>query len=304
MTEAKHCILPGRAVLDITGPDRETFLQGIVSNDVARVARGEAVHAAFLTPQGKYLADFFIVAAAESWRLDTAAEGAEPLAKRLGMYKLRSQVTIEPAHDAAVIAVFGQDALAALDLPATRGAAVEFAGGVAFADPRLTALGARLIGDKTALTAKLDDLGIAEAPFAAYDARRLALGVPDGPRDLKVEKATLMESGFHELNGLDWQKGCYLGQELTARMYYRGLAKKRLLPVRIEGPAPAPGADLTLDGRSMGEMRSSEGDRGLALVKLAALDAGAGETGLEAGDARVFPELPDWIELKRAGAAE
>ena len=99
--------------------------------------------------------------------------------------------------------------------------------------------------------------GVAEGDFAAYDRHRLALGVPDGSRDLVPEKSILLELGFDELNGVDWQKGCYVGQELTARTKYRGLIKKRLFPVRIDGPTPQPGAIIMLDGKEAGEMRSA-----------------------------------------------
>ena len=101
------------------------------------------------------------------------------------------------------------------------------------------------------------EAGLAEAEFAAYDRLRLGLGIPDGSRDLVLEKSILLEAGFDELNGVDWQKGCYIGQELTARTKYRGLIKRRLMPVRIDGPAPAPGTIVTADGRDVGEMRSS-----------------------------------------------
>src|SRR4029077_13440752 len=117
------------------------------------------------------------------------------------------------------------------------------------------------------------DMGRAEVDFAVYDRHRLALGIPDGSRDLVVEKSILLEAGFDELNGVDWQKGCYIGQELTARTKYRGLIKKRLFPVRIEGPTPAPGTMIMLDGKEAGEMRSADDGIGLALLRLEAVAA-------------------------------
>ena len=113
--------------------------------------------------------------------------------------------------------------------------------------------------------------GLAETDFAAYDRHRLALGVPDGSRDLVPEKSILLEAGFDELNGVDWQKGCYVGQELTARTKYRGLIKKRLFPVRIDGATPEPGALIMLDGKEAGEMRSARDNLGLALLRLEAV---------------------------------
>ena len=130
-------------------------------------------------------------------------------------------------------------------------------GGVLLVDPRLGELGGRAILPREALRPALAAFGLAEADFADYDRHRLALGIPDGSRDLLPDKSILLEAGFDELNGVDWQKGCYVGQELTARTKYRGLIKKRLLPVRIDGPAPAPGTIVTLDGKDAGEMRSA-----------------------------------------------
>jgi folate-binding protein YgfZ len=126
-----------------------------------------------------------------------------------------------------------------------------------------------------------------------YDHLRISLGVPDGSRDLPVEKAILLENGFDELNAIDWDKGCYMGQELTARTRYRGLVRKRLMPVAIEGPAPEFGAPLLLGDKEAGEMRSASGDIGLALVRLEALGQGA----LTSGASRLTPAKPDWAKF-------
>ena len=136
--------------------------------------------------------------------------------------------------------------------------------------------------------------GCAEAPVDAYEALRLELGVPDGSRDLPVEKALLLESGFDELNGVDWKKGCYMGQELTARTKYRGLVKKRLFPVRIEGALPVPGTIVELEGQDVGELRSGAGDRAIAMLRL---DAARGDGPLTSGGARIVPEIPAWMRL-------
>src|SRR4029077_4983626 len=138
------------------------------------------------------------------------------------------------------------------------------------------------------------DMGRAEVDFAVYDRHRLALGIPDGSRDLVVEKSILLEAGFDELNGVDWQKGCYVGQELTARTKYRGLIKKRLFPVRIEGPAPAPGTMVTAAGHDAGELRSSRDGQGLALLRL---DAVAEVRSLSADAATLVPLHPDWMRI-------
>jgi hypothetical protein len=300
MADAKAAILEHRGVLRVGGADRRAFLQGIVSNDVERVSAERAVWAAFLTPQGKFLHEFIVAEQENAFLLDCEAERAADLQRRLKLYKLRAQVTLEPADDLAVAVLFGADALARLDLPAEPGRARALAGGLAYVDPRLPKLGARAILPRAEAHEVLNGAGFAEASLADYDALRIAAGVPDGSRDLEIEKSTLLESGFDELHGIDWDKGCYMGQELTARMRYRGLTKKRLVPVEIAGPAPAPGSAVTRDGKAAGELRSAvatdgKGSVGLALLRLDSLEADAAP--LMIGEAAVTPKKPDWAKF-------
>jgi folate-binding protein YgfZ len=279
--------LDRRAVLRIGGPERTGFLQNLVSADVARVAGGHAVWSALLTPQGKYLADFFLYPSGDSFLLDTEAELATDLQRRLTLYRLRAKVTIEQPDPALhVYALLGDGAAAAAGLPSEPGACRSLPDGVAAVDPRPVALGVRVVSDR------MPELPMARpGRFADWDRARLLTGVPDGTRDLVVEKTTLLEAGFDELGGVDFAKGCYVGQELTARMKYRGLLKKRLLPVAIEGEAPPPGTPLLgPDGREAGEMRSACGDLGLALVRLEAFDQQ-----LTAGASRLRVRRPAWV---------
>jgi folate-binding protein YgfZ len=291
MTQSQFAVLEDRAILAIGGPDRANFLQGLVSNDTARVSGERAVYAALLTAQGKYLHDFIMVEAGEAIWLDGEAARLADLKRRLSLYRLRAKVTLDERPELAVAAVWGNGRLG---LPASPGAARAFAGGVAFVDPRLATLGVRVIAPHEQLRAALNDGKSAEADFVAYDALRLSQGVPDGSRDLMLDKSILLESGFEELNGVDWDKGCYIGQELTARTKYRGLIKKRLFPVRIDGPAPEPGAIVTLDGHDAGEMRSSRDGIGLALLRL---EAAATGHKLQVGDTTIRPVRPDWMRL-------
>jgi folate-binding protein YgfZ len=298
MAEPSLVELGERGLIVVAGEDRRAFLQGLISNDVEKVGPDRAIHAALLTAQGKYLHDFFVAALAETLVLDGEAARLADLQRRLSMYKLRAKVTLAPAAaDLAVFAAFGDGALAALKLPAEAGAARPYAGGVAFVDPRLAALGARVIAPRDAAVAALSADGFAAADFAAYDRRRLAEGIPDGSRDLAIEKAILLEAGFDELNGVDWKKGCYIGQELTARTKYRGLIKKRLMPVRVDGPLPPAGTLVTFDGKEAGEMRSGQDGIALALLRLdVAATAGAAPT-LQAAEARLTPLKPAWAKF-------
>jgi folate-binding protein YgfZ len=130
------------------------------------------------------------------------------------------------------------------------------------------------------------------ATEADYRLHRLSLGLPDGPPDLEPEKTLLLEAGFDELHGIAWDKGCYMGQELTARTKYRGLVKRRLIPVRLETAPPPPGTPVLADGQEVGSLRSAAGDLGLAMLRLDAL-----EKPLLAGDVGLQPQLPDWLKL-------
>jgi len=286
MTEAHFVVLEDRGVLAVSGPDRRSFLQGLVSNDVEKVAADRAIYAALLTAQGKYLHDFIMVEHGEAIWLDAEAARLVDLKRRLSLYRLRAKIAIEERPDLAIAAMFGDGTLAALGLPQEPGKTRAEADGVLMVDPRIAELGGRTILPGDRIRSELAGRGLAESDFAVYDRHRLSLGVPDGSRDLVLEKSILLESGFEELHGVDWQKGCYIGQELTARTKYRGLIKKRLFPVRIDGPVPEPGTIVMLDGREAGEMRSSRDGIGLALLRLDAVDAGGP---FVAGDATIRP---------------
>jgi folate-binding protein YgfZ len=299
MSEGNFAILEERGILAVSGPDRRLFLQGLVSNDVEKLASkelpGRAVYAALLTAQGKYLHDFVMVELGDAIWLDAEAARLGDLRRRLSLYRLRAKVEILERPELAVAAAFGEGALAAMGLAGEPGEALPLEGGLVLADPRLSALGARAILPRDGLRPALAALGLEEADFAAWDRHRLRLGIPDGSRDLVPDKSILLEAGFDELHGVDWQKGCYVGQELTARTKYRGLIKKRLFPVHIDGPAPLPGTMVTAEGRDAGEVRSSRDGQGLALLRLDAV--GEGRT-LMADAATLVPVRPDWMRIE------
>jgi tRNA-modifying protein YgfZ len=294
--QARFTVLEDRGVLAVAGPDRRSFLQGLVSNDVEKIAADRAVYAALLTAQGKYLHDFFMVEVGEAIWLDAEAARLADLKRRLSMYRLRAKVEIAERPELAVAVVFGDGALGALSLRSEPGAARPFEDGVAMTDPRLAELGTRIIMERRHLAgmSRFD-----RVEFADYDRHRLSLGIPDGSRDLVTDKSILLESGFDELHGVDWQKGCYVGQELTARTKYRGLIKKRLFPVRIDGPPPPPGTMVTLDRKDAGEMRSSREGFGLALLRLEAV---AAARPLAADAATLTPVRPHWMQTEPDGA--
>ena len=294
MPKASFALLQDRAILAVSGADCRTFLQGLVSNDVERMGPEQALYAALLTAQGKYLHDFMIIEFDGALWLEAEAGRLSELKRRLSVYRLRAKTILDERPELAVAAAFGEGARAAMNLSEEPGAARPFASGVAFVDPRLAALGVRCILPRTDIRQALEGTGLEEAGFAAYDRLRLKLGIPDGGRDLVPEKSILLEAGFDELNGVDWQKGCYIGQELTARTKYRGLIRKRLMPVEIDGPAPTPGTIVTADGRDVGEMRSSRDGLGLALLRIEPVVEGKR---LKAGNATLLATKPGWMRL-------
>jgi folate-binding protein YgfZ len=262
-------LLPDRGVIALSGADRVAFLNGLVSNDVTRAAPGTAVWAALLTPQGRYLCDFFIFTEAERLLLDAPRALLEGVLAKLRRMKLRADVALaDVSAEVAVYAGWGGET-PALPLCAP--------------DPRLAHAGFRVLSAVELPT---------NATARAYAAHRIALGLPDGPPDLEVEKTLLLEAGFDELGGVSWDKGCYMGQELTARTKYRGLVKKRLVPVGFAGAAPPPGTVVMAAGAEVGVVHSAAGQVALATLRLEALDKP-----LSADDIVLTPQLPSWIRL-------
>jgi folate-binding protein YgfZ len=296
MNSLQLIALNDRAVISVKGPDARSFLQGLISNDVEKVAADRAVYSAFLTAQGRFLHDFFVAASGDALWLDVEAARADDLRRRLSIFRLRAKATLALEPDLAVEALVGDGAAAHLGLSTDPGQGGPLDGGVAFVDPRLAAMGVRIVRPRGARPVELARIPAGEPD--AYDRLRLMHGLPDGSRDLPVEKAILLENGFDELNGIDWKKGCYVGQELTARTKYRGLVRKRLMPVMVDGPLPAPGTVVTVDGQDAGEMRSGRDGRALALLRLEQIERASREgLALVAGEARLTPERPAWASF-------
>jgi hypothetical protein len=281
---ARWTRLDDRGVLELSGRDAVQLLQGLVSNDLERLRSEPGVYAALLTPQGKYLFDFLVFAKGDNLWLDVEAARLDDLVRRLTLYRLRADAAFTSRADLAVYALFDGEA------PPVPDAEIDVV------DPRLPALGRRVVGAPAAIEPAL--AAVAEpAAFADWDRHRLALGVPDGSRDLEPDKALLLENGFVELHGVDFEKGCFVGQELTARMRYRGTVRKRLVPVSLEGTAE-PGTAIRAGEVEVGELRSVAGERGLALIRLDRWDqARAAGLPLQAETVVVSPRVPDWLDL-------
>lgn len=239
-----------RGVLRITGADSHDLLQDLVTNDLKNLSGDALIYAALLTPQGKYLFDFFLFEQDGAIMLDVAKDRAPALAQRLMMYRLRRDMTVE-GTDLAVTLSWGGDTPAG-SLP----------------DPRDAALGWRSYGEAVAPTATQAD----------YDALRVSAMVPDTGAELIADESYILEMGFERLNGVDFRKGCYVGQEVTARMKHKTELRKGLALVSVEGEA-APGAAITAEGKPAGSLLTVSGDRALAHLRYdrATTDMMAGE---------------------------
>ena len=285
----KRTDFDNRGLLLLSGNEVDTFLQGLVSNDVTQADGTKAVYSALLTPQGKFLYDFFMIRTDNGVILDCRADDIPAFSKKLKMYKLRSDVALEDVSgDYQISALFGDD----LDsvLPDDIDQRVMEDGSMIYRDPRLATAGLRLLALKSM---DMSSLGAETASDADYQQYRISLGLPEAPSDLITDKSILLESGFDELNGVDWKKGCYMGQELTARTKYRGLIKKRLVPIQIDGETSS-GDDVMADGKVVGDVRSVQQGIGIAMIKLDALRQ---HSSFDAGQAKVSVDLPDWIHL-------
>ena len=277
--------LDRRGVLGISGPEARLFLDRIVTCDVDPVAPGRAAFGALLSPQGKILGDFILFAGPDddSFLLDAPAAVVADLAKRLTLYRLRAKIAItDRSADHAVVAGWDggppADALAAAP------------------DPRLPELGWRAIVPAPTDTA---------SDAAPYDARRVLLGVPEGGLDYAFADAFPHEADMDQLNGVAFDKGCYVGQEVVSRMQHRGTARTRVVPVRFDGAAPVPGTEVTAGDRVLGRTGTAAGAKGLATLRLdRAADALGEGAPITAGGVPIAIETRDWIGFPVPGHAE
>ena len=274
--------LTDRGVLRVSGADAKTFLQGLLTNDLEKTTDGNAIFAGLLSPQGKILFDFFIVPDQDSFLIEAPAESVEALAKRISFYKLRSNVEVEVEPTLAVAAAWGGPPT----LPD---------GAIAFADPRLAGLGLRILLPKNSA---LDDTACTPASEADYHAHRIALGVPLGGLDYAYGEAFPHEALYDQLAGVDFKKGCYVGQEVVSRMQHRGTARKRV--VQIEGDhALEQGSDVTAGALTVGTIGSVDGAQGLALLRLDRVaSALAKGDPLQAGNGTVAVRLPAFARFE------
>jgi len=252
----KATILTDRSILKISGPEAPGFLQGLLTNNMDALDNDCALYSALLTPQGKIQCDVLLSAAGEHILLDCASSQASDLAARLKKYRLRAKVVIEEAGEAIAV-------LASADAPPAG-----FKTLTACVDPRYAGLGQRWLVDSTSLAGDLSAHGVELEPREQYERHRIECGVPDSTRDLEPDAFFPLDCNFEELHGVDFGKGCYVGQELTSRMKHRATARRRILPVAASETLPPAGTKLMVGDADIGEMRGSLGPMGLALIRL------------------------------------
>ena len=264
-------LLEDRAIIAIAGDEARGFLQGLITNDIEELSPARALYAALLTPQGKILFDFLVVEGDGALLIDCVASSRDALVKKLALYKLRAKVTIEPRDQLAVLTgLTGRPALH----------------GNTFGDPRNAHLGSRSIGARAEMPADV-------FTAAEYHRHRLELGIPEGA-DFGSDKMFALDAGLDELHGVSFTKGCYVGQELTARMKHRGTARKRVLRIAGDAALPMAGTVLKSGAREIGEITSVYGSQGFASVRLDRLTE-AGTDAIDAGGIGVTVIKPDWL---------
>jgi tRNA-modifying protein YgfZ len=258
LSSMKAAFLPDRGVVKVSGEDARSFLNGLVTTDVTLVSPGLGRFGALLTPQGKIVVDFLITEAPSGhgggFLIDCPRALAQGLADKLGFYKLRAKVIVENLSDA--LGVF-----AAWDAPPA------IKPDLTFADPRSEALGLRILAPE-ALAAKVADLLSAELVDArAYEAHRIACGAPRGGLDFSYGDAFPHETNMDRLHGVDFDKGCYVGQEVVSRMQHRGTARTRTVRIILDDFAPEPGMPILAGDKNVGTIGSTAGQNGLALIR-------------------------------------
>jgi folate-binding protein YgfZ len=296
----KAALLPDRGVVKVVGDGARNFLHGLVTADIQSLKVGEARYCALLTPQGKIIADFIVAEAPTQdgggFFFDTPRALTAALIERLNLYKLRAKVIVEDLSD--VLGV-----LAAWDSSPLPGPPAEI--GLSYPDPRTPALGLRVMLPPHLAVTAASSLGAVLAGAGEYEAHRIALGVPQGGLDFRYGDAFPHEADMDQLGGVDFEKGCYVGQEVVSRMEHRGTARTRAVPVRYDGAAPQAGAAIVAGDRQLGHMGSAADGIGIALLRLDRVaDALSHGEPLTAGGVPIHLVKPDWARFAFPGESK
>ncbi len=267
----KYIKLDNRGIISIGGPDASNFLQGLISNDINKVNGATSIYAAMLTPQGKYLHDFMISHWNNCYLIDCERERINDLGRRLANYKLRADVELfDSTEDWEVLAIIRDEGVDLFGLGSQSGSTKKLGEkGLIYRDPRPPMVGFRALLPRLQGAQMMETSNITLGSMVDYEQARISACIPDGSRDMEVGKALLVDYGFEDLNGIDFTKGCYIGQELTARTKYRGLARRRLVRVGVlNGELPVENTPVKIGDREVGTLYTSIKNQGLALIRL------------------------------------
>jgi folate-binding protein YgfZ len=289
-------LLPDRGVVKVVGDDARRFLNGLVTSDMDKVAPGKPRFTALLTPQGKIIVDFIVVEAQASdgggFFLDCPRALAGTLVEKLNFYKLRAKVVCEDLSDA-------------LGVMAVWGGTPDSEYGLSYPDPRLPKLGSRVMLPPHLAGEAASDLDAKLADTEAYEAHRIALGIPRGGLDFAYGDTFSHEADMDQLNGVDFDKGCYVGQEVVSRVEHRASARSRVVPIAYDEFAPSSGLPIMAGDRQVGTLGSTAKGHGLALVRLDRVeDALAAGTQLQAGGITIRAVKPAWAKFNWPGEAK
>ena len=288
MGQLKYCELENRKLLKIGDGEAEPFLQGILTCNLETILPESAGFGGLLTPQGKILFDFFVVRDGDNFLLDVDSGQIDELVRRLTFYRLRADVSFEICSD-------GTKVFACWDKGVQLQEADDDVEGIIITDPRLDKMGHRIYS-------KNAPKGMKSTSIEQYEAHRIELGVPEGGIDYHYGDAFPHEALYDQTGGVDFSKGCYVGQEVVSRMHHRGTARKRIIQISSQSPLPDAGSKITISDKNVGEITSAAGKKGLALLRLDRVGL-AMENNLEtlAGDIIISPQIQPWASFSWPG---
>lgn len=286
LPENKYHLCLNKSILKISGSDRFKFLQGMVSNDLAILKKNNSIYCAFLTPQGKFLYDFYIINHKNFYYLECLKKKEDEIINKFQLYKLRAEVNFNKMQDMVCILVNNN-----LQKKFDQNTIENF---IYFPDPRNNKFFLKGFCQKSSIKSLQKEFGLSKIDQNCYEKIRISNTIPEAEKDIKVGKTLLLEARFDKLNGISWEKGCYIGQEVTAITNYRGKLKKQIYGVKIEGKISS--NEITYNGKNIGILTSHMDDYGIALLNINETENCINQTqNLKSNEALLNPFNPNWV---------
>ena len=286
LPENKYHLCLNKSILKISGSDRFKFLQGMVSNDLEILKKDNSIYCAFLTPQGKFLYDFYIINHKNFYYLECLKKKEDEIINKFQLYKLRAEVNFNKMQDMVCILVNNN-----LQKKFDQNTIENF---IYFPDPRNNKFFLKGFCQKSSIKSLQKEFGLSKIDQNCYEKIRISNTIPEAEKDIKVGKTLLLEARFDKLNGISWEKGCYIGQEVTAITNYRGKLKKQIYGVKIEGKISS--NEITYNGKNIGILTSHMDDYGIALLNINETENCINQTqNLKSNEALLNPFNPNWV---------